>query len=133
MAETVPFGTLDYVYMPSKDVAADLAYFTDVLGATRIFAIDDGGTRVAMLQLGAEPPKLLLTDHLDTDAPILVFRVDDLSAQVARLREQKVDGWRLELPMGPAFSWTAPGGQRVAIYEPTRVGVVAHFEGRSDF
>jgi hypothetical protein len=129
----VPFGTLDYLYMPSRDVASDLAYFTDVLGGTTIFAIDDGGTRVAMVQLGAEPPRLLLTDHLDTDAPILVFRVDDLDAQLARLRANDVDGWRLELPMGPAFSWTAPGGQRVAIYEPTRVGVVAHFEGRRDF
>jgi hypothetical protein len=133
MAVNVPFGTLDYVYMSSRDVAADLHYFTDTLGGQAIFAIDDGGTRVAMVALGPEPPRLLLTDHLDTDAPILVFRVDDLSAQLERLREQKVDGWRLELPMGPAFSWTAPGGQRVAIYEPTRPFVVAGFEGRRDF
>ena len=133
MEANVPFGTLDYVYMPSRDVAADVRYFTDVLGATRIFAIDDGGTRVAMVALGAEPPQLLLTDHLDTDAPILVFRVADLAAQVARLRTEKVDGRRLELPMGPAFSWRAPGGQRVAIYEPARAGVVQHFIGRSDF
>jgi hypothetical protein len=130
---TTHFGTLDYVYMPSRDVAADVTYFTDVLGGTKVFAIDDGGTRVAMISLGAEPPRLLLTDHLDTDAPILVFRVADLAAEAERLRASKVDGWRLELPMGPAFSWTAPGGQRVAIYEPTRVGVVAHFEGRMDF
>lgn len=131
--EDVPFGTLDYVYMPSRDVAADLSYFTDTLGGNVVFAIDDGGTRVAMVALGSEPPRLLLTDHLKTDAPILVFRVEDLAAQVARLRARAVDGWRLELPMGPAFSWSAPGGQRVAIYEPTRVGVVAHFEGRRDF
>ena len=127
------FEQLDYVYMPSRDVAADVSYFTDVLGGHTIFAIDDGGTRVAMVQLGAQPPRLLLTDHLESDAPILVFRVDDLDEQLARLRANKVDGWRLELPMGPAFSWSAPGGQRVAIYEPTRLGVVAHFEGRHDF
>ena len=133
MAATVPFGTLDYVYMPSHDVAADLRYFTETLGGQAIFAIDDGGTKVAMVTLGTEPPRLLLTDHLDTDAPILVFKVDDLSAQVARLHRHKVDGWRLELPMGPAFSWTAPGGQRVAIYESTRPFVVAGFEGRRDF
>ena len=133
MEGSVPFGTLDYVYMPSRDVAADLRYFTDVVGGEVVFAIDDGGTRVAMVTLGSEPPQLLLTDHLDSDAPILVFRVVDLAAQVNRLRAQNVDGWRLELPMGPAFSWTAPGGQRVAIYEPTRVGVVDHFVGRHDF
>ena len=28
---TVVFESLDYVYMPSRDVAADMAYFTDVL------------------------------------------------------------------------------------------------------
>lgn len=133
MDGAAPFGTLDYLYMPSHDVAADVRYFTEVLGGSKVFAIDDGGTRVAMVSLGAEPPQLLLTDHLDTDSPILVFRVADLAAQVARLRDNEVDGWRLELPMGPAFSWTAPGGQRVAIYEPTRLGVVSHFEGRSDF
>jgi hypothetical protein len=133
MDDAPPFRTLDYLYMPSHDVVADVTYFTDILGGKRIFAIDDGGTRVAMVRLGEEPPRLLLTDHLDSDAPILVFRVDDLAAEQARLKAANVDGWRLELPMGPAFSWTAPGGQRVAIYEPTRVGVVAHFEGRHDF
>ena len=86
-----------------------------------------------MVELGDEPPRLLLTDHLDTDAPILVFRVADLAEQVARLGSLEVDGWRLELPMGPAFSWSAPGGQRVAIYEPTRSFVVDDFEGRRDF
>ena len=133
MEGSVPFGTLDYVYMPSRDVAADVRYFSDVLGGQVIFAIDDGGTRVAMVALGSEPPRLLLTDHLASDVPILVFRVVDLAGQVARLRAQGVDGWQLELPMGPAFSWTAPGGHKVAIYEPSRVGVVDHFVGRHDF
>jgi len=127
------FGTLDYLYMASRDVAADLRYFVDVLGGEPVFAIDDGGTRVAMVRLGEEPPSVLLTDHLDTDAPILVFRVDDLDARLERLRDKSVDGWRLELPMGPAFSFTAPGGQRIALYEATRAQVVEHFIGRHDF
>src|SRR6476620_3676301 len=122
-----PFGTLDFVYMPSNDVAADLHYFVDVLGGEQVFAIDDGGTRVAMVTIGDEPPRVLLTDHLDTDAPILVYRVDDLSARVTKLQDRKVDGWRLELPMGPAFSFTAPGGQRIALYEATRTDVLNHF------
>lgn len=128
-----PFGTLDFVYMPSREVATDLRYFVDVLGGTQVFAIDDGGTRVAMVSIGQEPPRVLLTDHLDTDAPILVYRVDDLDAELAKLRERNVDGWRLELPMGPAFSFTAPGGQRIAVYEATRADVLDHFIGRNDF
>ncbi len=133
MEGSVPFGSLDYLYLPSRDVAADLRYFVDALGGQPVFAIDDGGTRVAMVALGDEPPQVLLTDHLDSDAPILVYRVTDLAGHVARLRTHKVDGWRLELPMGPAFSWAAPGGQRLAIYEPTRAGVVDQFVGRHDF
>jgi len=62
--DDAPFGTLDYVYMSSHDVAADLRYFTDTLGGRRVFAIDDGGTRVAMVTIGEEPPAVLLTDHL---------------------------------------------------------------------
>jgi hypothetical protein len=127
------FGTLDYLYMGSRDVAADVSYFVDVLGGERVFAIDDGGTRVAMVRLGKEPPSVLLTDPLDTEAPILVFRVDDLDAQLERLREKSVEGWRLELPMGPAFSFTAPGGQRIALYQATRAQVVENFVGRQDF
>ena len=45
------FEHLDYVYMPSADVAADLAYFSDVLGGRVVFAIDGMGTRVAMVEL----------------------------------------------------------------------------------
>jgi hypothetical protein len=127
------FGTLDYLYMPSRDVAADVQQLVDALEAKVVFAIDDGGTRVAMVALGVQPPHVVLTDHLEGDAPILVYRVDDVARHQASLEQNGVQGWRLELPMGPAFSFSLTGGQRVAIYESTRPGVVAHFEGRRDF
>ena len=129
-----PFESLDFVYMPSRDVAADVRYFSDVLGAERVFAIDGMGTRVAMVKLTESPPYVLLTDHVEGDAPILVYRVASLDGALAELKER---GWkqgrRLELPMGPACSFTAPGGQRIALYERTRPGVVEHFAGQSDF
>ena len=46
------FERLDYIYMPSRDLPADVAYFTDVLGAELLFAIEGMGTRVAMLYEG---------------------------------------------------------------------------------
>jgi hypothetical protein len=129
-----PFGSLDFVYMPSRDVPADLAYFTAVLGAEVVFAIDGMGTRVAMVKLSDSPPPVLLADHVDGDAPILVYRVADLDTAVA---EHKGRGWKkartLELPMGPACSFKTPGGQRFALYEATRLGVIEHFAGRRDF
>src|SRR3954464_7914698 len=63
--------------MPSRDVASDMAELIGAFGAQVIFAIDDGGTRVAMLELTESPPRILLTDHLDGDRPILVYRVAD--------------------------------------------------------
>jgi hypothetical protein len=128
------FEDLDFLYMPSRDVAADMAYFSDVLGGRLIFAIEDSGVRVAMVELTAGPPRVLLTDHLEGDRPILVYRVTDLDSTLEDLRRR---GWTaersLEIPHGPCHSFRAPGGQRVALYQLTRPGVGAHFEGRRDF
>ena len=46
-----PFEQLDFLYMPSRDVAADAKYWTEVLGGSLIFAVDGMGTRVAMVEL----------------------------------------------------------------------------------
>ncbi len=129
------FAHLDYVYMPSRDVAADVAYFTDVLGAQLIFAIDGMGTRVAMVALTDEPPRILLAGHLDGDQPLLVYRVDDLTAAMTELEGRGwASGHTLEIPQGPVCSFTTPGGQRLAIYELSRPGVEeASFVGRRDF
>ena len=125
---------LDYIYMPSRDVAADVAYFTDVLGGRLVFAIDEMATRVAMIQLTDDPPRILLAGHLEGDRPILIYRVDDLGAAMAELEGR---GWKrghsLEIPQGPVCSFSAPSGQRLAIYELTRPGVEASFIGRRDF
>lgn len=125
---------LDFVYMPSRDVVSDVAWFTDVLGGRLVFAIEGMGTRVAMVELTTDPPRILLAEHLEGDRPVLVYRVADLRATAADLRGR---GWgegrSLEIPQGPVLSFTGPSGQRVAIYELTRPGVEASFEGRRDF
>ena len=54
------FEQLDFIYMPSRDVAAHVRYFTEVLGAKLTFAVEGMGTRVAMLELTDHPPRLLL-------------------------------------------------------------------------
>lgn len=132
-AGSPPFQQLDYVYTPSRDVAADLAYFTDVLGARRLFAVDDGGVRVAMLEL-SEGPRVLLTDHLDGEAPVLIYRVPDLQRAADALTARGWTGGRmLEIPQGPCVSFSTPGGQRIAVYERSRSGVEDHFLGRRDF
>ena len=128
------FDSLDYIYMPSRDVAADMEWFADKLGAKVVFAIDGMGARVAMLKVGRSKPPLLLADHVEGDAPVLVYRVADLDDARSALRK---NGWKkgrmLELPMGTALSFTAPGGQRIALFELSRPDVERHFRGRRDF
>ena len=128
------FEHLDYIYTPSRDVAADTRYFTDVLGGRLVFAIEAMGTKVSMIELTEEPPRILLTDHLEGDVPILVYRVASLPDAMKELESR---GWErgttLEIPQGPVCSFHAPGGQRIAVYELTRPGVAESFEGRRDF
>ena len=111
-----------------------MAWFRDVLGARVVFAIDAMGTRVAMIELTTEPPRLLLADHVEGDVPILVYRVASLASTTADLESR---GWTrghtLEIPQGPVCSFRAPGGQRLAVYELVRPGVEPSFEGRRDF
>ncbi len=129
-----PFVSLDYLYMPSGDVAADARHLVDVLGGRLVFAIDAMGTRVAMVALTETPPRILLADHLDGHIPILIFRVPDLGRALDALAGR---GWKrgptLEIPPGPCCSFFTPGGQRIAVYERTRPGVEASFAGRRDF
>jgi hypothetical protein len=122
------------LYTPSKNVAADLEYFTKVLGAEVGFAVDGMGARVAMVRLTSGPPHVLLTDHLEDETPIFIYRVGSLKAALADL---KARGWKkaqtLEIPMGPCCSFKTPGGQRIAVYELSRPQVAEHFLGRRDF
>jgi hypothetical protein len=128
------FEQLDFLYTPSRDVAADVRFFTEVLGGRLAFAIDGMGTRVAMIELTEGPPRIMLADHLEGERPVLVYRVTKLEDALAELEAR---GWQregvLEIPSGPCCSFRTPGGHRIAVYELTRPQVVEHFAGRRDF
>lgn len=129
-----PFGQLDFLYLPSGDVATEARCLVDVVGARLVFAIEAMGTRVAMLELGEGPPALLLAGHLEGERPVLVYRVADLDAAVEQLeaRGLRLEA-QLEIPHGPCAEFVSTGGHRIAIYEPTRPGATQHFAGRRDF
>jgi hypothetical protein len=128
------FQSLDFVYHPSRDVKRDVEYFTAVLGGRLRFAVEGMGARVAAIELAKAPPLLLLADHVKGSTPILVYRVPNLTRALAKLTKK---GWKdeatFEIPHGPICSFRAPGGQRIALYELTRPGATATFEGRRDF
>jgi hypothetical protein len=130
----LPFERLDFLYMSSRDVAAEGSYFTDVLGGRIVFAIEAMGTRVSMIDLTGQPPRILLTDHLEGERPVLIFRVRDLERSLATLEGR---GWQrdrsFDIPHGPCCSFRTPGGHRIAVYQLTRPEVDQHFDGRRDF
>jgi hypothetical protein len=76
------FEQLDFVYQPSRDVAADVQHYTDSLGAEFVFAVERFGTRVAMVRLTPGSPGLVLAEHLHGDQAILIFRVADLEVAI---------------------------------------------------
>jgi hypothetical protein len=128
------FDRLDFIYLPSRDVAADVEHFTRGLGGEVVFAIEAFSTRVAMVRLTPDPPPLLLAGHLPGDQPVLVYRVEDLDQAVAELRDRHVYlRAEFEIPHGRGAEMTNPGPQRVAVYERTRPEADERLAGRRDF
>jgi hypothetical protein len=128
------FDRLDFVYLPSDDVAADVELYTEGLGGELVFAIERFGTRVAMLRADDQGPALLLAEHLEGEQPILIFRVDDLKAAGAELCERGMTlGGEFEMPYGHGVQLETPGPQRLAIYQLTRPERGASIRGRRDF
>jgi hypothetical protein len=125
---------LDFLYLPSRDVASDVQHFTCRLGGELVFAIEAFGTRVAMVRLNPDPPALLLAGHLEGDRPVLVYRVADLEQGLAELDRRGVGvAARFEIPHGPGAELVGPGPQRLALYQLTRPDTPARLVGRRDF
>ena len=126
--------SLDFVYLPSRDVASELAQFTEGLGGKLVFAIEAFGTRVAMIEVSEQPPPLLLAEHLDGDQPVLVYRVSDLDESISELEDRGVAiGARFGIPHGPGAEIALAGPQRIAIYQLTRPEAPQRLGGRRDF
>ena len=127
------FLSLDFLYVPSRPPGPVVAYYTEVLGGTLMFRIKDMGTEVAAVKLSDVGPLVLLAEHLEGNLPILIYRVENLQRAMGEMERRK---WKrgevFEIPQGPCCTFTAEGGQRLAIYELTRPEVAAHFMGRFD-
>jgi hypothetical protein len=128
------FDRLDFLYLPSRDVAADAEHFTERLGGELVFAIDAFGTRVAMVRLDPDAPALLLAGHLEGDQPVLVYRVADLERSIGELVGRGVEiSVRFEIPHGPGAELRNPGPQRIALYQLVRPHAAERLVGRRDF
>jgi hypothetical protein len=133
MSEPVDvFDELDFIYCPSTDVAAELAYYVESLGATMVYAIEALATRVATIRLTDSGLTLLLAQHLHGERPVLIYRVADLDAAEADLARRGVRfGPRFEFPDSDATEREVPGPQRRVPAGETRTGCATR--GRKDF
>jgi hypothetical protein len=128
------FGSLDFVYLPSRDVAADLRHVVDGLGGSLVFAIERFGTRVAMVDLAPGSPSVLLAQHLEGEAPVLMYRVEDLDETLDALQSRGVEiRARFGISHGPGAELGMPGPQRIAVYQLTRPEVAGRLAGRRDY
>lgn len=128
------FDSLDFIYLPSRDAAAERKRYTDEFGASVAFAIEAFGTRVAMITLADGSPPMLLAEHLEGDQPVLVFRVQDLEQSIAELEARGVQvAVRFGIPHGPGAELVTPGPQRIALYQLTRPQANERLAGRRDF
>jgi predicted enzyme related to lactoylglutathione lyase len=117
----VPFGPLIYLYVGSKDVEKDLAYYRDVLGAKVLWDRTGFGARVAAVKPG-EGPWVLLADHRPAGTTILIYEVKDLKAAA---KDLKARGWKpkdgpFEVPDGPVYTFQDPSGNELAILQVVR-------------
>ena len=128
------FLSLDYLYVPARNIEAAVHYYTAQLGGELVWKIHAFETWVAGIRLSASGPMVLLAAHLQEDTPILIYRVEHLQSTVAALSAR---GWRaesgpFEIPNGPCYTFRDPAGVRLAIYENQRPDVAKHFAGRID-
>jgi hypothetical protein len=129
----VLFQSLDFVYVPTEDVDASARRYVEELGAALVWKVRGMGTVVANLRVSSAGPAILLSGHLEGEAPILVYRVADYAAAVESVRAAGIlDVRELEIPHGPCASFRAPGGQRLAFYQLARPGADQSFAGRID-
>ena len=127
------FERLDFVYLPSRDVEADVKHYTDRLGGSSCSRSKH--SRLAW-QWSALPPTLprccspgiwLETSRSSSSASMTSRARSTSSIAAGGDRRQLRD------PAGPAVELISPGPQRLALYQLTRPEALDRLAGRRDF
>jgi hypothetical protein len=105
------FGAHVIIY--SKDAAADRVFFRDVLGLPSVDAGHD------WLIFALPPAELAVHPAEETGAHELYFMCDDLSAEIAVLREKSVRCSEVEeARWGSVTRIQLPSGAEIGLYQP---------------
>jgi catechol 2,3-dioxygenase-like lactoylglutathione lyase family enzyme len=119
-------GRLEYLYVGSRDVAADLAYYRDVLGGEVVWDFEEFGTRVSCVRLSDRPPLVVLAGHRPAPSVLPIFAVDDLprAEKALRARGWRPEGPSVEVPDGPCYLFKDPSGNELALLGQVRPHVL---------
>jgi catechol 2,3-dioxygenase-like lactoylglutathione lyase family enzyme len=128
------FESLDFLYVPAKDIESSVKYYTNVLGGKLVWKIHAYGVWVACIKIAKEDkPHLLLADHINEKDLMLIYRVNSLDKASTELKSR---GWReesrIEIPPGPCCTFRDPAGNALVIYENVRPAVMQEFTGKID-
>lgn len=128
------FLSLDYLYLPARDIEASVRYYTGELGGELVWKIHAFDAWVAGIRLSQTGPMILLADHLHGEAPIFIYRVANFEGALATLRARgwAPEGAAFEIPNGPCCTFRDPAGVRFGIYENQRPEIPEGFAGRID-
>jgi predicted enzyme related to lactoylglutathione lyase len=115
------FKRLAYIYIGTKDYAADYAFYKNVLNAQLVWEFNRFGAKVAAFSLSGEP-YLLLADHVKEPCKRLIYEVDNLkdAAKILTARGWKADSKKFGIPDGYCLNFNDPSGNEYAIAEMSR-------------
>jgi predicted enzyme related to lactoylglutathione lyase len=114
-------GKLEYLYIGTADFDRDCAYYTQVLGAERVWAFHAFEARVAAFRV-CQGPLFLLADHRPAPSSMPVLAVADLDATVAALKARgwQSEGEAFEIPNGTCYRFADPSGNPYALFQNDR-------------
>ena len=108
-----------HVSLMVPDVAAGLAFYTDVLGLTQRDDRPDFGIGGVWLDAGAQQIHLVEGTPPTQAGQHFALRVDDLDAVVAELRERGIEVREpMDTGVGRQTSITDPAGNMVELNQP---------------
>jgi predicted enzyme related to lactoylglutathione lyase len=117
--------TLVYLYVGSDDVARDLAFYEDALGAGLVWRFDAFDTDVAAVRLG-DGPLVLLAEHRPAPSCLPIWSVNDLEAETERLARSGFEsrGQTVGTPDGPVHVFRDPSGNELGLLRSDRPGAL---------
>ena len=116
-----PLGKLRFLYLGSRNFAADLKYYRDSVGAELLWNFKAFGARVAALRVG-EGPLILIADHRPAPSYLPIYEVKSLEDTVGELKKRKCspESGPFEIPNGPCYIFKDPSGNQFALFQDLR-------------